>query len=70
MVQSVQERRHCACHPPTLEYLPPALHFLSEFPLSMHRAVQSFLMPYCYFVVRSGRLYILFEFVQAIIGLQ
>jgi len=36
----------------------------------MHRAVQSFLMPYCYFVVRFGRLYILFEFAQAIIGLQ
>lgn len=36
----------------------------------MHRAVQSFLMPYCYFVVRFDRLYILFEFVQAIIGLQ
>jgi hypothetical protein len=47
MVQSVQERRHCACHPPTFEYLPPALHFLSEFPLSMHRAVQSLTMPYC-----------------------
>jgi hypothetical protein len=36
----------------------------------MHRAVQSFLMPYCYFVVRFGRLYILCKFAQAIIRLQ
>jgi len=47
MVQSVQERRHEAFHELTSEYLPPALHLLSEFPLSMHRATQSFLMPYC-----------------------